>query len=896
LQPSGALVAIKSVNLSKLNKKLKDNLYSEIEILKGLQHPHIVALIDCRESTTHIHLVMEFCQLGDLSYFIKKRERLATNIATADMARKYPNPAAGGLHEVVARHFLKQIASALESLRALNLIHRDVKPQNLLISPSPQFLATWKDAPKIMSGNEDVSEDRRTRPVGVPSLPMLKIADFGFARSLPSTSLAETLCGSPLYMAPEILRYEKYDAKADLWSVGTVLYEMMTGKPPFRAGNHVELLRKIDFGNDIIKFPKESIVSPGMKSIIRGLLKRSSVERISFENFFGHEVIQEPIPGLVGEDRPREARPVSRSEESQPISRQLSNRDPRRGASDRDSNTAEASPYSSSPRDRIPKGSPTTARDYGHPMSRVPSGTPPRPPPERIHTDSNPIRPEAHPIRRPGIQSAATAPARGGIHGDRTATANPATAVRSPIQPSPSPESSLLSEQKLPKQETQLTKEEKERAAQDVAFERDYVVVEKQQVLVNAFADELAANSKLGGPQRDSPPVPTVGAVNTSASPNVQVVPSKRPDHHRQNSYERRYGQSPNTTTSAISKAIQGASLRLFGIGYTPQLLGKGQSPPQFYSPFPAYPASGSISGLIGDSKLSGVIDEDAKTVHIIEEAATVSDVVYGFAEVKYKQLIPLAPSMDHGLGGPVTSEKAESGPGEEDEGLTADAVVVLSEEALVLYVKALALLAKSMDIASAWWAKKNRGEVINVNNSSQGESTSSAAAGNRINQAVQWVRGRFNEVLEKAEFVRLKLLEAQKQLPEDHLGHPNNRDTASKIAGASTSSDGVVLCSGVTAEKLMYDRALEMSRAAAINEIANVDLPGCELSYVTAVRMLEAVLENDDLTPLRKPSNPQEEIENKLDDTSVNGINLDDRQAVQKGMSIEPGVLEFYH
>ena len=74
---------------------------------------------------------------------------------------------------------------------------------------------------------------------------MLKIADFGFARSLPSTSLAETLCGSPLYMAPEILRYEKYDAKADLWSVGTVLYEMVVGRPPFRATNHVELLRKI---------------------------------------------------------------------------------------------------------------------------------------------------------------------------------------------------------------------------------------------------------------------------------------------------------------------------------------------------------------------------------------------------------------------------------------------------------------------------------------------------------------------------------------------------------------------------------------------------------------------------------------------------------------------------
>src|SRR5882762_11288718 len=61
---------------------------------------------------------------------------------------------------------------------------------------------------------------------------------------------------SRLYMAPEILRYEKYDAKADLWSVGAVLYEMSVGKPPFRAMNHIELLQKIDHSKGI-KFPDE---------------------------------------------------------------------------------------------------------------------------------------------------------------------------------------------------------------------------------------------------------------------------------------------------------------------------------------------------------------------------------------------------------------------------------------------------------------------------------------------------------------------------------------------------------------------------------------------------------------------------------------------------------------
>lgn len=137
-------------------------------------------------------------------------------------------------------------------------------------------------------------------PLGIP---VLKVADFGFARILPAAAMAETLCGSPLYMAPEILRYEKYDAKADLWSVGAVLFEMTCGKPPFRASNHVELLRKIEKGEDRIKFPDESKssttsaeapdappppepVSPDIKALIRGLLKRKPLDRMTFDDFF----------------------------------------------------------------------------------------------------------------------------------------------------------------------------------------------------------------------------------------------------------------------------------------------------------------------------------------------------------------------------------------------------------------------------------------------------------------------------------------------------------------------------------------------------------------------------------------------------------------------------------
>jgi serine/threonine-protein kinase ULK/ATG1 len=127
-------------------------------------------------------------------------------------------------------------------------------------------------------------------PTGpLAGIPTLRVADFGFARFLPQASMAETLCGSPLYMAPEILRYEKYDAGADLWSVGAVLYEMAVGKAPFRAQNHVELLRKIERGDDRIKFPDDLSAAPvphDIRALICALLKRNPADRMSFDAFF----------------------------------------------------------------------------------------------------------------------------------------------------------------------------------------------------------------------------------------------------------------------------------------------------------------------------------------------------------------------------------------------------------------------------------------------------------------------------------------------------------------------------------------------------------------------------------------------------------------------------------
>ncbi|KAL4560902.1 hypothetical protein LXL04_033058 [Taraxacum kok-saghyz] len=124
---------------------------------------------------------------GDLSMFIQRRQ--------------------GRIPKSTSLHLIQQLAAGLKVLRDNQIIHRDLKPQNLLLS-----------------SNEDNST--------------LKIADF---LSLQPRGLAETLCGSPLYMAPEIMQLHNYDAKADLWSVGAILSQLVTGRTPFIGNNQIQV-------------------------------------------------------------------------------------------------------------------------------------------------------------------------------------------------------------------------------------------------------------------------------------------------------------------------------------------------------------------------------------------------------------------------------------------------------------------------------------------------------------------------------------------------------------------------------------------------------------------------------------------------------------------------------
>ncbi|XP_033922417.1 serine/threonine-protein kinase ULK3 isoform X2 [Melopsittacus undulatus] len=237
------VVAIKCVSKRSLNRASVENLLTEIEILKTIRHPHIVELKDFQWDSDHIYLIMEFCAGGDLSRFIRMRRILP---------------------EKVARVFLQQLACALKFLHEHNISHLDLKPQNILLS--------------------------------APEHPQLKLADFGFAQYMSPWDEKHILRGSPLYMAPEMVCQQQYDARVDLWSVGVILYALF-GKPPFASRSFAELEEKIR-SDQAVELPSRPLLSPECRDLLGQLLERDPLKRISFERFFAHPFVDmEHVPG-----------------------------------------------------------------------------------------------------------------------------------------------------------------------------------------------------------------------------------------------------------------------------------------------------------------------------------------------------------------------------------------------------------------------------------------------------------------------------------------------------------------------------------------------------------------------------------------------------------------------
>ena len=229
-------VAIKKIKVKNI-KKLKKQVKREIELHTSLSHQNIVKLYDVifDEDNNLIYMVMEYCKNGDLSQFQNKKP----------------------INEIYVQNFIYQLKEGLIYLRDNNIIHRDLKPQNLLLTDSY----------------------------------VLKITDFGLAKKYSLNDeikdLKQTYCGSPMYMSPEILHYDKYNTKSDLWSIGIIIYELITGYPPYHVKNFNQLLEKI---KKPISLPNKYKfeLSYDCLDILDKLLNRNKDDRIGWDDFFNH--------------------------------------------------------------------------------------------------------------------------------------------------------------------------------------------------------------------------------------------------------------------------------------------------------------------------------------------------------------------------------------------------------------------------------------------------------------------------------------------------------------------------------------------------------------------------------------------------------------------------------
>jgi len=216
-------------------------LEREIKIMTKLQHPHILPLIEVFENKDYIFLVLELVTGGELFDRIVEK---------------------GNYTEKDASSIVKQILLAVQYLHNEGVVHRDLKPENLLCSDNS------------LGGIH------------------IYVADFGLSRLFNEQEQLTTYCGSPEYVAPEVLDCAPYEKAVDLWSVGVITYILLTGFLPFYDKNHATLFEKIK--NVEYNWDDCPEVSPSAKHFIQHLLVKDPKKRYTAELAIQH-------PWLKGE-------------------------------------------------------------------------------------------------------------------------------------------------------------------------------------------------------------------------------------------------------------------------------------------------------------------------------------------------------------------------------------------------------------------------------------------------------------------------------------------------------------------------------------------------------------------------------------------------------------------
>lgn len=234
------IVAIKKISLLNISEKTSKMIKEEISIMERIKknpHPNIITCIDIIEDTDTVYIVMEYCDSGDLN------KLLGTPIK-----------------EDVVKFYFKQIVEGLVYMTENKIIHRDIKPKNILLTNNKTCI---------------------------------KICDFGLAKGFKDgLTRALTVCGSPLYMAPEILGEKSYSIGVDIWSIGMILHEMLFGYHPFYKCKDINELKTSVMNNSTIISPKKKYqLSDNCLDLISKLLEKEETKRINLKDIGSHSWI-----------------------------------------------------------------------------------------------------------------------------------------------------------------------------------------------------------------------------------------------------------------------------------------------------------------------------------------------------------------------------------------------------------------------------------------------------------------------------------------------------------------------------------------------------------------------------------------------------------------------------
>ncbi|WFD28552.1 cAMP-dependent protein kinase [Malassezia nana] len=209
-----AIKVLKKAHVVKM--KQVEHANNEHQVLSMVRHPFLVNLWGTFQDPTYLYLVTDFVPGGELFTLLRH-------------SRRFPAQ--------VAKFYISEVALAIDFLHKHNIVYRDLKPENILIAADGH----------------------------------LKLIDFGFAKiTTESNGMCWTLCGTPDYLAPEIIRARGYNSSVDWWSVGVLLFEMLAGYPPFYTddGNPIKLYEKILAGH--VQYP--SFFEAGAKDLLKSLL------------------------------------------------------------------------------------------------------------------------------------------------------------------------------------------------------------------------------------------------------------------------------------------------------------------------------------------------------------------------------------------------------------------------------------------------------------------------------------------------------------------------------------------------------------------------------------------------------------------------------------------------